>query len=125
MDKLITFDSVIFDKEEKTFTILDGTIGTYSYKDILKCKMMAEDAKYRGKSDPFSHAEAIGGYSLTPRYIQPNIYVGLYIEMKNKTKLAIYTSKEMTRENTLAFNKDKKEAEAIKKIIDTCIHKYK
>ena len=34
----ITFDSVIFDTEEKNFTILDGSVGTYSYKEIKKCK---------------------------------------------------------------------------------------
>jgi len=124
-EKRITFDSVIFDKEDKTFTILDGSVGIYSYKEILKCKVMAEDARYRGKSDPFTHAEAVGGYSLTPRYVQPNVYVGIFVEMKDKSKLAIYTSKKETRENTAAYNKDKKEAETIKKVMDQCIRKYK
>ena len=120
----ITFDSVIFDTEEKNFTILDGSVGTYSYKEIKKCKVLAENAKYRGNSDPFSHADAVGGYSTTPRLIQPNVFVGILIEMKDHTKLALYVSKEETRENTFQFNNDKKEAEKIHALFKKCIQKY-
>lgn len=120
----ITFDSVVFDKEEKTFTILDGSVGTYSYKDIIKSKVLAENAKYRGNSEPFSHADAVGGYSTTPRLIQPNVFVGIVLEMKDHTKLALYISKEETRENTFQFNNDKKEAEKIHALFKKCIQKY-
>ena len=44
--------------------------------------------------------------------------------MKDHTKLALYVSKEETRENTFQFNNDKKEAEKIYALFKKCIQKY-
>jgi len=124
-ENLIIFDSVIFNKKNKEFEILNGTKGLYSYKEIKKCMILAEEAKYIGKSSPFSHAIMPGGYVITPKLVQPKVYIGLKVTMKNKDILAIYTSKKETTENSIDYMKDKKEAENIKEICDKIIKKYK
>lgn len=122
-EQLISYDSVVFDKEKKTFTILDGTKGTYSYTDIKKCSIQCEDAKYRGKTPPFTHT-VLAGVTMVILMMEPSIYVGLKIQMKDDQLLGIYTSKEKTRMNTDLYKKDKEEAEKIKHLIDRIIEKY-
>lgn len=56
----VEFKSVVFNEEAKTFMILDGTEGTYSCNEIMKCSIKNEEAKYRGKTKPFLH-QVLGG----------------------------------------------------------------
>lgn len=116
-------NSVIFNKEQKTFTILDGTKGTYPYTDILKCSVLNEDAKFRGKTAPFMHC-VLSGVTMAALYCEPTFYVGLRVFMKGGKSIAIYVSKKPTTMNTDVFFEDNKEAQEIKKRIDRIIAKY-
>lgn len=123
MENKIIFESVVFDKEDKSMTILNGTEGTYSYKDIKECKVLNEKAKYHGKEEPFFATIAngpLGGGTMW----ESSIFVGLKLTMKDDSVLAIYTSKEATTINTDLHIKDKEEAEKIKEVIDKIIDKY-
>lgn len=53
LSEKILFDSVIFDPVNKTFEILDGSIGVYRYEDIKRFAILNENARYRGKQAPF------------------------------------------------------------------------
>lgn len=119
----IIFDSFIFDTENKTITILNGSEGTYSYKNIVKCNILNEKAKYHGKDKPFLATVPngpLGGGSMW----EFQIYVGLKLTMADNTILAIYTSKKATTINTDIHIKDINEAKKIKKTIDKIIKKY-
>lgn len=119
----IMFDSVIFDKEDKTMTILNGTEGTYSYKEIKKCDILNEKAKYHKKSEPFSVTVPNGPLPLG-MISEPSLYVGLKLVMNDDRVLAIYTSNKATNINTDAHIKDREEAKEIKVFIDKVIAKY-
>lgn len=60
INKLIRFGSGLFDKETKQFTIFNGTTGEYDYREVVKCSVLNEDAKFRGKDKPFQH-QVLGG----------------------------------------------------------------
>lgn len=122
-ENMIRFDSVIFDKEKKTFTVLDGSKGTYSYKEIVRCSILSEDANYKGKTDPFVH-QVLSGVTVPMAIIERSIYVGLKIKMSDGSIIAVYVSKEKTRMNTDVYFKDMEEAKKIKQLIDTIIKKY-
>lgn len=122
-ENIIRFDSIIFDKEHKTFTILNGTEGTYSYSDIDRCSVQCEDSKYRGKTTPFKHV-VLSGVTMVILTFEPSIYVGVKITMKDGDILGVYVSKEKTRMNTDLYHKDKEEADKIKRLLDKAIEKY-
>lgn len=48
-------DSLIFDEKKKEFTVLDGSLGKYSFYDVVSSQIVCEDAKYKDKSPMFSH----------------------------------------------------------------------
>lgn len=54
------FKCIEFDDENKQLRIVIGTQGTVSYSEIEKVSVLNEDAKFRGKSVPFSH-QVLGG----------------------------------------------------------------
>ena len=121
----IIFDSVIFDKRDKVFIIINGTKGTYSYKNIKKCEILNEKARYKGKEEPFTHRVVTGvDWLIQANILEQPFYVGLRLTMKDGTHLAIYTSKEPTRTQTDFHIQDLKEAEKIKALIDKIINKY-
>lgn len=122
-DAKIVFDSVIFDKDDKVMTILNGSKGTYSYKDIKKCSILNEKAKYHKKSEPFSVTVPNGPLPVG-MISEPSLYVGLKLVMNDDHVLAIYTSKEATNINTDVHIKDREEAKEIKAFIDKVIAKY-
>lgn len=119
----IIFKSVIFDKDDKSMTILNGSEGTYSYIDIKKCSILNEKAKYHKKSEPFSVTVPNGPLPVG-MISEPSLYVGLKLVMNDDRVLAIYTSKEATNINTDAHIKDREEAKEIKAFIDKVIAKY-
>lgn len=113
----IVFDSVAIDVSEQTFTILDGSIGTYLLEDIEKISVLGEYAKSRGKTPAFTHTVISGIGVVSAPLFEPTFYVGLKIVLKNKEVLAIYVSKKPVRMNTDLYLKDKKEAEIIQKAL--------
>ena len=122
----IIFDSVIFDKRDKVFIIISGTKGTYSYKNIKKCEILNEKARYKGKEEPFTHQVVTGvDWLVQANILEQPFYVGLRLTMKDGTHLAIYTSKQPTRTQTDFHIRDVKEAKKIKELIDKIIMKYK
>lgn len=120
---LVKYDSIEFNKNDKTFTILNGSTGTYSYTEIVKCSVLNEDSKFRGKTDPFEH-QVLGGTAFLSMLGEPSLYVGLKLTMKDNTVLGVYISKEKTFVNSDVYNKDREEAESIKMFIEKIIEKY-
>lgn len=120
---LVKYDSIEFNKSDKTFTILNGSTGTYSYTEIVKCSVLNEDSKFRGKTDPFEH-QVLGGTAFLSMLGEPSLYVGLKLTMKDNTVLGVYISKEKTFVNSDVYNKDREEAESIKLFIEKIIEKY-
>lgn len=115
--KNATFKSVKFDDENKQLTILLGTPKVIKYDDIQKVSVINEDAKFRGKSEPFSH-QVLGGTTFYTFFGGPELYVGLKILLKDKTICAVYISDRKTSINTDIYQEDGKEAAAIKKMIE-------
>lgn len=120
---LVKYDSIEFNKNDKTFTILNGSTGTYSYTEIVKCSVLNEDSKFRGKTDPFEH-QVLGGTAFLSMLGEPSLYVGLKLTMRDNTVLGVYISKEKTFVNSDVYNKDREEAESIKLFIEKIIEKY-
>ena len=121
--KTIVFDSVLFDLDSKTFTVRDGSIGTYSYRDVLQCQIKNEDAKYKGKTKPFLHC-VLSGPGQNYGFLEHSFYVGLKILMKDEQVIAIYVSKEKTMLNTSRYHKDMEEAKKIHAVFAKAIQKY-
>lgn len=120
---LVKYDSIEFNKNDKTFTILNGSTGTYSYTEIVKCSVLNEDSKFRGKTDPFEH-QVLGGTAFLSMLGEPSLYVGLKLTMRDNTVLGVYISKEKTFVNSDVYNKDREEAESIKLFIEKITEKY-
>lgn len=121
----ILFDSIIFDTKDKVFIILDGSKGTYSYKNIKKCEILNEKARFRGKEKPFTHQVVTGvDWMIAANFMEQPFYVGLRITMKDDTQLVVYISKNPTRTQTDQHIKAFQEAEKIKHLIDRIINKY-
>lgn len=110
------FDSVNINMEDKTFEILDGTCGIYYLSEIEKCSVLNEQASYRGKTSPFKHQMLGGAAFMTP--VDPKMYVGISIFMKDGKKLAIYTSKTPVLFHSQLYFDDKKEADSICKLLE-------
>ena len=121
--KNIEFDSVSFDLEDKTFTVKNGSIGTYSYKDVLQCNIKNEDAKFKGKTKPFTHC-VLYSPGQNCGFLERSIYTGLKLTMRDRQVLAIYVSKERTTLNTDLYRKDQEEAKKIQRLFEKAIHKY-
>lgn len=122
-EHLITFESVTFDKIDHTFTIHHGTEGTYPYPEIIKCSVLNEDAKYYGKTEPFTH-QVLGGTTFVTMLGEPTVYVGLKLTMRDQRTLAIYVSKGKTVTNSDKYLADHQTADAIKALVDQIIKKY-
>lgn len=116
----ITFQDVIFDNVNQTMTILNGTKGTCSFKDIKECAVLNESAKHHGKGEPFAVTIATGPLPVG-LFTERAFFVGVKVTLKDGTVLAIYTSKTATRNNTDLHKKDTQEAKKIKKILDQVI----
>ena len=64
-------NSLIFDEKKKEFTILDGSLGKYSFYDVVSSQIVYEDAKYKDKSPMFSR-----------RILVSTLNHSIFIEMK-------------------------------------------
>lgn len=116
------FKCIEFDDENRQLRIFIGTQGTVSYSEIEKVSILNEDAKFRGKSVPFSH-QVLGGTTFYTFFGGPGMYVGLKIVLKDRSVKAAYISDRVTGVNTDIYREDVEEAEKIKKMIDKRISK--
>lgn len=82
------------------------------YSDILKCSIQNEDANFKGKTKPFTHT-ILGGTTFMAGAIEPMMYVGIKVTLKDGTVLSIYVSKEKVLFNSDKYLSDEKEAELI------------
>lgn len=117
-----TFESVVFDNDRKVMKVLDGSVGEYLYTDIIKCEILNEHAKYRGKEKPFTHTIINGRFQGC--MFDHTFFVGLKVTLKDDTELAIYVSKVKTYRGTDIHLKDWDTAKEIKEFIDKIIEKY-
>lgn len=110
------FQSVIFDDQNKQLEILIGTQGKVNYDTIKKASVLYEEAKFRGKSAPFSH-QILGGTTMFVIAPDPQLYVGIKLALKDGSIKAIYISDIKTTTNTEIYRKDTKEAKEIQSMI--------
>lgn len=116
------FKCVKFDDDNKRLEILSGDAGYIPYSDIKRIVILNEKAKYHGKKPHFTALLPHG--PLPPGlFVNPYLYVGLKVTLKNEDVLAIYVSETKTTQNTDQYIEDRKEAEKIKKKIDRRIQK--
>ena len=121
LSEKILFDSVIFDPVNKTFEILDGSIGVYRYEDIKRFAILNENARYRGKQAPFT-ALLPGSGLPAGIFSYPYMYVGIKVVLKDETILGIYVSKEKTMLNTDQYLHDRKIANEIGQIFQSILN---
>lgn len=119
----VIFNNIYFDKETKTFTITKGSVGTYSYTEIIKCSILFEDSRYTGKTAMFDH-QTIGGTGVYSWANDTKSYAGLRLKMKDGNMLYVYISDTPKMVNTLDFFKDEREAKKVREFIMKIIRKY-
>lgn len=122
MDEL-TFNNLIIRKEEKTFEILKGSIGVYSYLKLKKAKIVSEDSKFTGKSDIFSHQVVVSRILQSSPLFTKNVYIGIEMLMNDDQVLYVYVSDKANQSNSLLWHEDLKKADEIMKILNKIITK--
>lgn len=122
-ENIITLKNVIFDKNEKTFTILKGDEGTYPYTEISKCQILFEDYRFSKKTSPFTHNILVATFQPI-NMLEGKVLAGMRIFMKDGSKVHIYVSDEPMVIRSEKFFEDEKEAKNIKDLINKIIHKY-
>ncbi|MEJ8738558.1 hypothetical protein WKT02_14005 [Erysipelotrichaceae bacterium HCN-30851] len=110
------FDSILIDKDNNLFEIVDGTKGKYELSSIKKISILNEDANFKGKTEPFLH-QILGGASF---FIvgEPKLFVGLKIITNDDKILAVYISKNAILFNSEKYQKDIKEAKKIAHLLE-------
>ena len=111
------FKCMEFDDDNKRINILIGSEGYINYNDIARVSLLNEDAKYKGKGQPFVH-QVLGGTTFYTLFGEPSFYVGLKIVLKDETIKAAYISNRATRINTDIYKEDVKEGNLIKNKIE-------
>lgn len=111
---------ITFDDGNQILTILIGTQSRIPYKDIQKVTVLNEDAKYKGKTEPFIH-QVLGGTTFYSMLGEPNLYVGLKIVLKDGAVKAAYISNRKTFFNTDIYREDQEIAKRFKAKIDRFI----
>ena len=76
-------NSLIFDEKKKEFTILDGSLGKYSFLDVVSSQIVYEDAKYKDKSPMFSHRILVSTLNHSIFIEMKKVYVGIEIQLLN------------------------------------------
>lgn len=82
------------------------------YSDILKCSIQNEDANFKGKTKPFTHT-ILGQTPFMAGAIEPMMYVGIKLTLKDGTVLPIYVSNKKVLLNSDMYLSDLKEAKSI------------
>lgn len=124
MEKIREFRNCRFNLDTKELTIENGSCGTYLYTNIRKCDVLNEEARFKGKTEPFLHQVLATTLQTGSMHIS-QVYVGLKLVLKNGEKLYIYVTDKPTQPNSLQFYDDRRKAEEIKEFVTRIIHKYK
>ena len=82
---------VKFHDEENRLEIMGGA--SCLYEEIQKCSIQNEDANFKGKTKPFTHT-ILGGPTFMAGAVEPMMYVGIKVVLKDNSVLPIYVSKE-------------------------------
>ena len=101
-------DSLIFDEKKKEFTVLDGSLGKYSFYDVVSSQIVYEDAKYKDKSPMFSHKVLVSTFIEMKK-----VYVGIEIQFLNGNKVYVYISKSPVIQHNFQFKQDLKIAKCL------------
>lgn len=104
---------ILFDPQNQTIQIFDGSIGTYTYKDIIKNQILYEHAPYKGKSKMFSHRVLISTFNNSLFIEMKKVYIGIEIKLLNKDPVYVYISKEPVIQHNQQFKEDLKRAKQI------------
>ena len=96
---------VKFHDEEKRLEVNGGASCLY------------EDANFKGKTKPFTHT-ILGGATFMAGAVEPMMYVGIKVVLKDNSVLPIYVSKEKVLFNSDKYLNDVKEANAILKELE-------
>lgn len=91
--------------------MLDGQ--TYPLDQIKKVTILNEDAKFTGKTKPFSHQILSGVTMLMPIAGNPVLFVGLRITMNDDTDLYAYISDKKVLIDSDAYFADRKKAKGL------------
>ena len=103
-------NSLIFDEKKKEFTILDGSLGKYSFLDVVSSQIVYEDAKYKDKSPMFSHRILVSTLNHSIFIEMKKVYVGIEIQLLNGNKVYVYISKSPVIQHNFQFKQDLKVA---------------
>lgn len=122
-DIIKQFDGVSFDTSEKTFTIENGTQGTFDYRTVKRALVLNEKAKFKGSQPPFTQLLPHGP-GIPAILTDPYVYVGVKVVLEDETILGIYTSKEKTQIGTDQYISDRERAKEIEAFFLKIIHKY-
>lgn len=98
---------VKFHDEENRLEIMGGA--SCLYDEIQKCSIQNEDANFKGKTKPFTHT-ILGGATFMAGAVEPMMYVGIKVVLKDNSVLPIYVSKEKVLFNSDKYLNDVKEA---------------
>ena len=104
---------ILFDPQNQTIQIFDGSIGTYTYKDIIKSQILYEHAPYKGKPKMFSHRVLISTFNNSLFIEMKKVYIGIEIKLLNKDPVYVYISKEPVIQHNQQFKEDLKRAKQI------------
>lgn len=107
--------NVLIDTNRATFQILSGTKGIYAIKDVCKCQIVFEDAKYHDEEHPFPVDRRVLVTNYNFWWFNRKVYIGLEIEMKDHRKLYVYVSNDAKVQNSDSFKKYREQANQIKK----------
>lgn len=124
MNKIKEFSNLTFDLNDKTFVIHEGSVGVYDYRQIKKCAIVYEDAKFTDKTEMFQHLVIINTEIFRPVYMR-HVCTGIKFTMKNNEILYVYLSKQKLSQWDTRFDKERKEAESIVSFCKKIIDKYK
>lgn len=90
----------------------------YPLDKIRKVSILNEDAKYKGKTKPFSHQVLSGVTMLMPIAANPTLYVGLRIVLDDDSMHHVYISEKPVQINSDAYFADRKEAECLSDLLE-------
>lgn len=107
----LQFGNIGVNKVEKTFSIVEGSVGSYDYRDVIAIQIIYEEDRYKGKTPMFSHVLQRGSILSNCLYIG-NVWCGLCMQLQNGLILYAYMSKQATQYNSLQFHEDTRNCEA-------------
>lgn len=117
------FGTITFDTEKHTFTIHDGTQGTWNNNEVKAVDVRNEKASVHGRGTPFASCVPAGALPQS-MFVSSPLYVGLEITLKNGEKLACYVSKAPVQKDMPDYVADRETARDIQSVFGRIIKKY-